>query len=245
MRRTASIITMLIALLGSQPAAFATPTPSRATAEAAKLCHALIGRAEVELNIPRHLLQAIALVESGRTVASPPSEGNKKAFKAWPWTVMAEGRGRYLPSKTAAIREVKKLRKKGVSNIDVGCMQVNLHYHGDAFTSLEEAFDPIHNVAYAATFLSKLREDRHSWTMAVKFYHSSNRERQSYYRNKVFNTWRDLQKQARKARITANREQAPGWASSPSQRALFHGYKEQRRRQQRAKARHLTPTKHP
>ncbi|MDZ7712446.1 MAG: hypothetical protein U5L06_04740 [Rhodovibrio sp.] len=73
---------------------------------------------------------------------------------------MAEGRGRYLPSKAAAIAEVRDLQARGVSNIDVGCMQVNLHWHGDAFESLEQAFDPAYNVAYAAAFLLDLAGQR-------------------------------------------------------------------------------------
>ena len=56
---------------------------------------------------------------------------------------MAEGRGRYLPSKEAAIAEVQALKAKGITNIDVGCMQVNLYYHGSNFDDLNEAFDPV------------------------------------------------------------------------------------------------------
>lgn len=247
MRRMAFLLITILGFAGfGQSLTWAATTPNAATAHAARLCHSLIGRAEQELNIPRHLLQAIALTESGRSVTLPaagPGDAAKagKTFTAWPWTVMAEGQGRYLPSKAAAIKEVKKLQSKGVTNIDVGCMQVNLHYHGDAFSSLEEAFDPVHNVAYAAMFLSKLREDRHSWTMAVKFYHSSNRERQSYYRKKVFTTWRNLQKEARQARLATNREQSPGWVSRPTRRPLFGDYDEQQRRQQQARVRHLYP----
>jgi hypothetical protein len=45
---------------------------------------------------------------------------------AWPWTVTAHGRGQFYPSKQAAIAAVRKLKAKGVKNIDGGCMQVNL-----------------------------------------------------------------------------------------------------------------------
>ncbi|WP_259783028.1 transglycosylase SLT domain-containing protein [Aestuariispira ectoiniformans] len=243
MRRPAYLIFAISALwLWCLPPADAAPTPSNSAARAAKLCHTLIGQAEQELNIPRHLLQAVALTESGRTISMPPSGAaqdaeDRETFTAWPWTVMAEGRGRYLPSKEAAIREVRMLRQKGVTNIDVGCMQVNLHYHGDAFSSLEEAFDPIHNVAYAATLLSKLREDRHSWTMAVKFYHSSDRERQSYYRKKVFTAWRKLQKRARGERLAANSNKAPGWAANPARAPLFRNYAAQKRQEETVRAR--------
>ena len=36
----------------------------------------------------------------------------------------------------AAIAAVTRLRARGIRNIDVGCMQVNLHYHGQHFETL-------------------------------------------------------------------------------------------------------------
>ena len=69
---------------------------------------------------------------------------------------MAEGQGRYLSSKLEAINEVRELQARGIRNIDVGCMQVNLYHHPDAFFSLEQAFDPAANVTYAAQFLRSL-----------------------------------------------------------------------------------------
>lgn len=231
---------LLYIMAANQAMANAAPAESRLSDAAS--CHGLIARAEAEMNIPRHLLQAVALTESGRTVTVNQGTDNKKAFTAWPWTVMAEGRGRYLPNKQAAIAEVRKLQKNGVRNIDVGCMQVNLHYHGKAFASLEQAFDPVHNVAYAAAFLSKLREDRRSWTMAVKYYHSSNRERQSYYRNKVFTTWRKLQRDSRFAALDATGKQAPGWATTVTgQPFLRNGYQAQKRMETRARMKVLSP----
>ena len=56
--------------------------------------------------------------------------------------------------------------------IDVGCMQINHHYHADAFASVTEMFDPHKNVDYAAHFLTRLRQREGSWTMAVARYHA-------------------------------------------------------------------------
>ena len=83
--------------------------------------------AERRYQIAPHLLGAVSLVETGRW------NTDQAASLAWPWTVMAEGEGRYLPSKAAAIAEVERLQARGVENIDVGCMQINLRYHADAF----------------------------------------------------------------------------------------------------------------
>jgi hypothetical protein len=132
----------------------------------------------------------LSKVESGRWVKAV------EARVAWPWTIMAEGRGRYLPSKAAALREVRRLKARGVSNIDVGCMQVNLHWHGDAFASLEDAFDPAHNVAYAAAFLLHLKQQQRSWTKAIGVYHSHTPRYSGPYRIKVFRAWRAEKKAA-------------------------------------------------
>jgi hypothetical protein len=156
-----------------------------------KLCSTEISKVEAAEQIPSLLLHAISKIESGRT--SP--EGTARI--AWPWTVMAEGRGRYLPTKAAAIAEVKKLRKAGVRSIDVGCMQVNLMYHAEAFDSVEDAFDPAQNVAYAAQFLKALKDELHSWIKAVGSYHSRTPAYFAVYRSKVFAAWRQEQKNQR------------------------------------------------
>ena len=137
------------------------PTP-----EAHAQCIEATRSAERRQRLAPHLLGAISLVETGRW-----SRDHSATF-AWPWTVMAEGRGRYLPSKAAAIAEVRRLQARGVKNIDVGCMQVNLYYHADAFDTLEAAFDPETNADYAAAFLSDLKDEVGSWKDAVAYYHS-------------------------------------------------------------------------
>ena len=56
---------------------------------------------------------------------------------------------------------VRAMQANGVRSIDVGCGQINLMYHPDAFPNLELAFDPQANAAYAARFLKALsRADR-------------------------------------------------------------------------------------
>jgi len=96
----------------------------------------------------------------------------------------------YLPTKDAAIAKVRELKAAGRTNIDVGCMQINLHYHPDAFDTLEEAFDPATNIAYGVKFLRDLRMQTRSWGKATAFYHSQNRERGNAYRSKVYKFWR-------------------------------------------------------
>lgn len=149
----------------------------------AGVCAAEAARAEGERGLPPHILQAIALVETGRW------DERKGASFAWPWTVTAEGQGRYMSSKRAAIDEVRRLRAKGVRNIDVGCMQINLLHHPDAFESLEKAFDPRANVAYAADFLTSLFQREQSWVLAAGRYHSGTPTLNRAYRARFIDAW--------------------------------------------------------
>ena len=159
--------------------------------------------------IPAQLLAAIARVESGRM------DERTREISAWPWAVMAEGKGRYLPSKAEAVNEVRRLQARGVRNIDVGCMQINLRYHGEAFQSLEEAFDPLTNVAYAAAFLNDLRQETRSWTKAVGHYHSRDRERSLRYRRKVREAWREERRRAKDLAREERRLRAQAVSQSP------------------------------
>ncbi|MBL6929801.1 MAG: transglycosylase SLT domain-containing protein [Rhodospirillales bacterium] len=129
--------------------------------------------------IPAHLLTAVARAESGKY-----DEATGKV-SAWPWTVTSpEGDVKYA-SKFEAISAVRDLQRKGVHNIDVGCMQINLHHHPNAFRNLNVAFDPAQNVAYAARLLRGHYRQTGDWKMAVAHYHSTTPEHYEPYLAKV------------------------------------------------------------
>ena len=67
---------------------------------------------------------------------------------------------------------MRALQAQGVRSIDVGCMQVNLMHHPNAFASLDAAFDPTANALYAARFLNTLYGISGSWVQATAAYHS-------------------------------------------------------------------------
>lgn len=171
---------MTVALLAVLPMLLSSPAQAL---DDNQLCGAETVRQERLQNIPDRLLHAISLVESGRWNA------DRRETLAWPWTVMAEGEGRFLPSKAAAIAEVKKLQARGVRNIDVGCMQVNLLAHPDAFANLDEAFEPATNVAYAARFLVGLHDSTQNWPTAGAYYHSQTPSEAAPYKAKLLSTW--------------------------------------------------------
>lgn len=154
------------------------------------LCRAAITTAEAEFGIPDRLLLGIGRVESGRR---DPQTGT---FDPWPWVINAEGRGSFFPSREAAMEAVRTLQASGVRSIDVGCMQINLRHHPNAFASLEEAFDPQANARYAARFLTTLQQRAGDWTVAAGHYHSQTPEFAERYR-------------ARLAAVMANERRSP------------------------------------
>ncbi len=159
-----------------------------------RLCAKAIRTAERAHRIPRQLLAAISLAESGRY-----SKKHRASF-AWPWTVRSGKFSRFLPTRTAAINTVRQLQAQGISNIDVGCMQINLSYHPDAFADLWTAFDPKHNVNYAARFLTRLQRSKRSWSRAVRSYHSSKPEKSHPYWRRVVQLWTKERRRAAKER---------------------------------------------
>ena len=138
--------------------------------------------AERAQGIPADLLAAIGRVESGRR-----EPGGRLA--AWPWSVNAAGRDYMLANPAAAAALVAALRAQGVRSIDVGCFQVNLFYHPEAFASLAEAFDPAANAGVAARLLRALRGGAAGWEDAVARYHSANPALGVPYLRQVMADW--------------------------------------------------------
>lgn len=141
-------------------------------------CAHAIAQAERGSGLPPGLLLAIARVESGR-----PAPGG--GIAPWPFALNAAGEGRFPATRAAAIAEVEAFRARGVASIDVGCMQVNLVHHPQAFPDLEAAFDPPRNVAYAVRFLRDLHARTGNWAEAVAQYHSADPGRGLGYQARV------------------------------------------------------------
>lgn len=145
-------------------------------------------------NIPDHLLTAIALTESGRRTPN-------RSIAPWPWTINVAGRGYRYATKDQAMTAARDLLNAGTTSFDVGCMQINVRYHPRAFTSLEEAFDPLSNVMYAADFISRLRSNNRSWDRAVQLYHSYNEEFNQIYGERVQGFWSMARRRAQQGDI--------------------------------------------
>ena len=138
---------------------------------------------EASLGLPPGLLRAIGRVESGRR---DPVSG---AVAPWPWTINANGQGRYFADAASAATAVRTLQASGTVSVDIGCFQVNVMHHPLAFARIEDGFEPALNAAYAGAFLHSLRQRQGNWEAAVAAYHSATAERGEAYRLRVYAAW--------------------------------------------------------
>jgi hypothetical protein len=132
--------------------------------------------------IPRDILRSISIIETGRW------QPKLQNYYPWPWTVSNAGKPYYLSSKAEAVKLVRELLQQGHTNIDIGCMQINLHHHPEAFFDLEHAFDPKENISYAAKFLKNHYDRSNNWQQAVAYYHSQSSQGY-HYAKKVLKIW--------------------------------------------------------
>ncbi|WP_068316711.1 transglycosylase SLT domain-containing protein [Polycladidibacter hongkongensis] len=110
--------------------------------------------------VPLGILYAVGLTETGRRNSLHP------------FALNLHGKPFFARSQHEALAKVRAAQKRGMKLIDVGCMQINIHYHRSQFQSLEHMLQPAANVAYAARFLKELKAREGTWTMAVARYHA-------------------------------------------------------------------------
>ncbi|SFC66169.1 transglycosylase SLT domain-containing protein [Tropicimonas isoalkanivorans] len=127
--------------------------------------------------VPAEVMKAIATLESGRKING--------SVRPWPWTVQSRGKGHWLDTSQSAVDLVDSLLRSGTDNVDVGCFQLNVRWHGKNFPSLNAMFRPEDNARYAASFLRDLYREFGSWETAASAYHSRTPELAAKYRSKL------------------------------------------------------------
>lgn len=125
--------------------------------------------------MPLGLLQAISRVETGRGDPAKP----------WPWTINSEGQGYWFATRGEATDFARSEIAAGRTAFDMGCFQMNLRWHGQRFSSLDDMIDPDRNAQEAARFLSELHAERGNWTAAAAAYHSRDAGRARGYLQRV------------------------------------------------------------
>ncbi len=197
------------------PVLLALLTPSAARADIdpflqpapTGMCRQAIAAAERAHGIPLHLLAAIARVESGRR------DQASGGFNPWPWTINMDGQSNFYETKNQAVAAAIAMRLKATRSVDVGCMQISLTWHPDAFPGMSIAFDPAANVEYGARFLVQLFEKTRSWPKAVELYHSATPELGQEYQRRVYAAWPEEQKFAE-----MTTPPPPGWHAATGNR---------------------------
>ncbi|MDH3640047.1 MAG: transglycosylase SLT domain-containing protein, partial [Gammaproteobacteria bacterium] len=111
----------------------------------------------VTTGIPAPVLHAIVCVESGMT------PGDTKC-RPWPWTLRVAGILHRYGTRKEAELALNRFLSLGITNIDVGLMQVNWRRYHHLLTSPAKALDPNNNLRVGANILSKeWRENRNRW----------------------------------------------------------------------------------
>ena len=146
--------------LGAALLAIAASSTVPAGAEGPLLCEREMTRAAAETGVPLNVLYSVGLTETGRKGELSPYDMN------------IDGRDVHSATLAEAIASFARAKARGAKLIDIGCMQINHHWHGADFASVSEMFDPARNVDYAARFLKTLRMEEGNWTLAVARYNA-------------------------------------------------------------------------
>jgi hypothetical protein len=113
-----------------------------------------------ESGVPLDILYSVGLTETGHKGVLGPYELN------------VDGRAVHSDTLPEALAAFARAQSSGARFIDVGCMQIDHHFHAAHFRSLEDMFDPQQNVRYGAALLKTLRAQEGTWTMAVARYNA-------------------------------------------------------------------------
>jgi hypothetical protein len=174
---------LIIALLAMAAAA---PRIARADVPPGSACSVAGHQAEQLGSLPQNILISIGMVESAHP---DPLTGR---YVPWPWTVNADGQGQYFQTKEDAEAFVRFAQASGAHDIDVGCFQISLQSHPDAFATLDDAFDPAQNAAYAARYLAQLKAQTGNWNTAIADYHSALPDLGLPYQRLVLAAWKRI-----------------------------------------------------
>jgi hypothetical protein len=179
----------------------AAPATAEEDADAA-LCERAILNGARRGGVPPEVLHAVALTETGR------KSGGR--VRPYPWAINREGEGHWFKSREEALAFAEDSLRQGRKSFDVGCVQINYRWHGHAFPTLDDMFDPEWTATYAAQFLRTLYEERGDWSAAAGAYHSLTPDKSAIYRERFDRLLAGLDPAALTADETLLAAAAPG-----------------------------------
>lgn len=159
----------IVALCKLALCALALPSVALSDGQDAALCLEAAETASAEIGVPYEVLLAVSMVETGR------------GGQPWPWTVNIGGNGHWPDTAEEAENLVESALEQGLTNVDLGCFQLNLYWHAGSFASVQDMLDPQQNASYAAGFLAEKFAETGDWSSAAAAYHSATPEHAETY----------------------------------------------------------------
>ncbi len=156
--RIATVPAIILMMIAHVTVAQAKGEPGSVFAHASREnnpCYAWADVAERSYGMPKGLMSAIVTQESGGHAYALNVDG--KAYKY-----------RTAEEAAYAIQNMAPISYE----IDVGCGQLNIRWHGIKFKNLGALLNPHVNMSYAAWHLSVLYKQTGSWAKAAAHYHS-------------------------------------------------------------------------
>ncbi|UWR22363.1 transglycosylase SLT domain-containing protein [Sulfitobacter sp. S190] len=188
------------------------PKPAPASGDDWLICDLAAQRVAAETTVPLDVLRTITRTETGRT--------RNSELQPWPWTVNMEGKGTWHSNRAEATAYAKMHLDRGARSFDVGCFQINYRWHGNAFRSIEEMFDPEENTRYAAAFLQDLYREFGNWTAAAGAYHSRTKQFADKYISRFSQIRENLDAPALPPVIAARTNTYPFFQAAPRNSSL-------------------------
>lgn len=134
-----------------------------------KVSESLMNQIARSEGIPLKLLKSVAYVES----------------KFHPWSLNVKGQSYVFSTQKQAETHLEQALQQGHTSIDIGCAQINWHWHGKNFKAAKELLSPAISLRYAARLLKAHYRLTGSWMKAALLYHSSNHQHQQIYRQRL------------------------------------------------------------
>lgn len=133
------------------------------------------------------LLYSVALAESatkrGLNMTSP-----------WPYAIRNGSHSTYAETKVEAEKQLQQaLHQSSKHLLDIGLMQINLHWHGNRVHSPKELLDPLTNLRVGSSILADaINSSPNDLELGIGRYHSWNENRARWYGKRVLSIYRNL-----------------------------------------------------
>lgn len=150
--------------------------PNYGLARAQVNCDRIVEQAAQRHNVPAGLMSAMSralLAKTDRPQMMPNS----------PWTISLGSNVVAYDSAAEMEAQLENLIMEGEEDLNLGCMQLNLIWHGDHFYSLQDMINPEHSAEYAASVLSDLHNEYGSWQRAIRIFHGDTNETERYVKS--------------------------------------------------------------